>query len=237
MLRQWVERVGHLYAGVEFDASDVTEPVQAFGLHEWNAMRFRVLARIRGASLQKTFDHECDFYFVADLDNFLRPCTLRELVAANLPIVAPLLRHIDPGSPYSNYHAEIDQNGYYQESAQYHWVLNRWVRGLIEMPVVHCTYLLRADILDRVSYADDTGRHEYVVFSGSARKAGIPQYFDNRQVYGYLTLEDDAADFARCRALLQAEIDRAGRTQAAHDRAAPAPQREPAPLLDRSLVP
>ena len=40
------------------------------------------------------FEHRCDFYFVADIDNFIRPGTLRELVALNLPIVAPFLRSI-----------------------------------------------------------------------------------------------------------------------------------------------
>jgi len=41
-----------------------------------------------------------------------------------------------------------------------------------------------------LSYVDGSGRHEYVVFAESARRAGITQYLDNRQVYGYLTLED-----------------------------------------------
>ena len=58
-------------------------------------------------------DEACDFYFVPDVDNFIRPCALRELVALDLPIVAPLLRSISPGAFYSNYHAEVDANGYY----------------------------------------------------------------------------------------------------------------------------
>lgn len=233
LLREWVDRVGHRYAGVEFDSSDVSEQVQRFGVHEWNATRFRVLGHIRAVSLRKTFEHDCAYYFVADLDNFLRPCTLRELVAANLPIVAPFLRHADPASYYSNYHADVDRNGYYKESAQYHWILNRWVRGLMELPVIHCTYLLRADILHRLSYQDESGRHEYVVFSESARKASIPQYFDNRQIYGYLTLEEDAAAFDRCRALLQHEInaaDQAVRTPATL-------QPDSGALLDVTAVP
>ena len=55
------------------------------------------------------------------------------------------------------------------------------------MPVVHCTYLVRADVIPELTYEDESDRHEYVVFSDSARKAGIPQYLDNRQVYGYIT--------------------------------------------------
>ncbi|MGO9547739.1 MAG: glycosyltransferase [Rhodomicrobium sp.] len=186
LLREWVERVGHLYAAVELDATDVETPVQQFGAHEWNSTRFHVLGHIRKVSLSRALEYQCDFYFVTDVDNFIRPCTLSELAALNLPIVAPFLRSLGSGDAYSNYHADIDANGYYEECDQYSWVLNRWVRGIIEIPVVHCTYLIRADVLDHVLYQDGTGRHEYVIFSESARKQRIPQYLDNRQVYGYI---------------------------------------------------
>ncbi|QPC91649.1 glycosyltransferase family 25 protein [Mesorhizobium sp. INR15] len=190
LLREWLERVGHLYAAVEIDASDVVDRVEQFGEHEWNETRFRVLGRIRNISLRKTLEHGCDFYFVVDVDNFVRSATLRELVALDLPIVAPLLRSISPGKYYSNYHAEVDANGYYMQCDQYGWVLNRHVRGVIEMPLVHCTYLVRADVLTELTYEDDTPRYEYVIFADSARKAGIVQYLDNRQVYGYITFGD-----------------------------------------------
>jgi tetratricopeptide (TPR) repeat protein len=204
MLREWLARVGDRYAEVQLDAADVPEPVERFGIHEWNATRFKVLARIRDASLRKTIEHGCDYYFVADIDNFLRPCTLRELVALGLPVAAPFLRSAEQSSYYSNYHAEIDGNGYYLECDQYHWALNRWVRGIIEMPVVHCTYLVRADVAPELAYEPTAGRHEYVVFSESARRAGVPQYLDNRQVYGYLGRQDDHVALAR--SLLEMEL-------------------------------
>ena len=207
ILREWVERVGHLYAAVEFVADDVAEPVQQFGAHEWNAMRFRVLGRIRNISLSRAVEHKCDFYFVADADNFIRPCTLRELLAVDLPIVSPLLRSIEAGQFYSNYHAEVDANGYYKNCDQYQWILNRWVRGVIEVPVVHTTYLIRADMIHAVNYEDATDRHEYVVFSDSARQAGAVQYLDNRQVYGYIAFDEGSPQYVvggveRARSLL-----------------------------------
>jgi hypothetical protein len=82
------------------------------------------------------------------------------------------------------------------------------------VPVIHCTYLVRADVMADLTYEEDSVRHEYVVFSDSARKAGIPQYIDNRQVYGYVTFgEGDAMHMAdgieRARALLLDAGDRA----------------------------
>ena len=108
-----MSRVRDSYAGVEMDEFDVEAPVEQFGVHEWNATRFGVLAHIRNVSLAATQRFGCDYYFVVDVDNFLRPHTLRELIALGLPIVAPLLRHVDPNSSYSNYHAAIDANGYF----------------------------------------------------------------------------------------------------------------------------
>jgi GR25 family glycosyltransferase involved in LPS biosynthesis/glycosyltransferase involved in cell wall biosynthesis len=212
LLRDWVAKIGAHYAAVIFDAENVAAPVERFASHEWNAERFSVLGKIRNESLAQARAAGCAFYFVADCDNFIRPGTLRELVALNLPIVAPLLRTIDPTRFYSNYHAEIDAQGYFQNCDQYQWILNRWIRGVLEVPVVHCTYLVRTDVSAALSYEDDTGRYEYVVFSDSARRAGIPQYIDNRQVYGYITFDAGHAEhvengYARARELLQIDAD------------------------------
>ncbi len=195
ILRDWIARVGSSYAAVELDAAPVEEPVETFAQHEWNATRFRVLGNIRNVSLAKTGEHACDFYFVCDVDNFIRPCTLRELVALKLPIVAPLLRITDPDGYYSNFFAEIDPNGFYGHCDQYQWILQRRVRGVFEVPLVHCTYLIRGDVIPKLRYLDGSDRYEFVVFSDGARKAGIQQYIDNRQVYGYITFdaESDAA--------------------------------------------
>jgi len=196
ILREWVARVGDLYAGVEFDAEDVDEPVQRFGVHEWNETRLRVICRIRNISLRRALELECEFYFTADVDNFIRPCTLRELVALNLPIVAPFLRAINPGAFYSTFHAETPEFwGWYRHCDQYDWAVNRFVRGLLEMPVVHCTYLVRSDVIPELTYEDDAGRYDFAVFSESARKAAISQYLDNRQIYGYLSWDKDGPDY------------------------------------------
>ncbi len=210
ILAQWIETFGAQYAAVEFDASDVEDPVQTYELHEWNATRFRVLGRIRQESLQRAIHHGCDFYFTADVDNFIRPNTLRELVALQLPIVAPFLRSVERGSYYSNYHAAVDDQGYYSHCDQYDWVLNRWITGVVEMPVVHCTYLVRTDVIPLLNYQDGTDRHEYVIFSDSARKSNVVQYIDNRQIYGYMARDDIRSDTEQARILLSRSPTHAG---------------------------
>lgn len=195
VLKNWVDRVGDLYAGVFFDSTDVAEQVQNYKQHEWNSERFKVLGKIRQDSVDWAHQHR-SHYFVADCDNFLYPDTIEKMVEANLPIVAPLLR-VEDHRFYSNYHAAIDQNGYFADSPFYYNILSRQIRGLIELPVVHCTYLIRHDVADKISYDDNSYRYEYVIFSDSARKQNIPQYLDNRKVYGRITFAENQEDFEK----------------------------------------
>lgn len=187
ILRSWVEKVQDKYLGVFFDASDVTEDITQYKQHEWNCTRFKVLGRLRQESLNWAYERG-SHYFVADCDNFIFPWTLENIVATNLPIVAPLL---NSNCAYSNFHAAIDANGYLLDCPLYLPLVNRDIRGLIELPVVHCTYFVNYDVLHEMSYDDDSYRFEYVIFSDTARKKNIPQYLDTRKMYGYITFAEN----------------------------------------------
>ncbi len=208
ILKRWLNLNGHLYSGVTFNSENVSANVEQYGVHEWNAARFSVLAKIRQESMLETLKENCQYYFVTDLDNFLLPHTLSTLVSRQLPIVAPLLRYAlssvqfpDPqGSPdadayhyvYSNYHNIVDPNGYYFENQNYYRILEREIIGMIKVPLIHCTYLIDAKFISKLYYSDNSERHEYVIFAHSARNAGIDQYLDNSEVFGCLTLVENA---------------------------------------------
>jgi ADP-heptose:LPS heptosyltransferase/GR25 family glycosyltransferase involved in LPS biosynthesis/glycosyltransferase involved in cell wall biosynthesis len=194
VLAEWLARVADQYEAIEFDDSNVPEPVETLDVYEWDETRLRVLAAIRQQSMTRALARGVDYYFVADVDNFLKPNTLRNLVELGLPIVAPLIRHSDHTSLYSNFHHKIDASGYFAPSDQYDAILGQAISGIIEVPVVHSTYLVRRDVIPKLTYLDATSRHEYVVFSESARHSAICQFLDNRQVYGYLTFAQEAAD-------------------------------------------
>ena len=142
-------------------------------------------------SLGKTEQYACDYYFVVSLNNYIRPRTLKALVDARLPIVAPMLRQEDLTRLYSNYHEKADAAGYYKDSEEYQWLLSQRVRGLCLVDVVLGTYLVRGDCIVKLTYRDGTGRLEYVVFSHSARASGVPQYLDNREIYGYIGMTNN----------------------------------------------
>lgn len=197
VLREWIERVGDRYAKIYFDDTDVADQVQQFKQHEWNYTRFRVLGKIRQDSVDWARENG-SHYFVADCDNFICPDTIESMLKTNLPIVAPFLRcHDAEHRYYSNYHDALDSNGYYAPSVFYYDVLDQRVKGIIEMPLVHCTYFIRCEVLDTVCYDDESARYEYVIFADSARSKNVGQYLDNRKIYGYISFAENVEDFEK----------------------------------------
>lgn len=193
ILFDWISKVGDLYAGFFFDDSDAPLSVKQFVQHEWNCTRFKVLGKIRQESLDWAYNHN-SHYFVADCDNFIYPHTVETMVKAYCPIVAPLLNSY---CAYSNFHAAIDANGYHLDAPFYLMLVNQEIKGLVQMPVVHCTYFIRHEVLDKMCYDDESYRFEYVIFSDNARKRGIPQYLDTRDCYGYISFAENSNDLVK----------------------------------------
>jgi len=212
ILESWLAKHRAEYRYVSYDSSDIADAVQEYKVHEWNGVRFRALAKIRQASIDACLQSDCDYYFVIDVDNFLFPETLKDLIEANKPIVAPLLRYAVandefPDTPedqervgshkcryYSNYHHMVDDYGSILNEPVYYQLLYRvqGYKGIWDVDCVHCTYLIQRKYLDKLTYLEDSDRYEYMVFSESARKAKINQYLDNRKIYGILTLTENA---------------------------------------------
>ncbi len=185
ILADWTECCGDYYASLDVDGSNNTEPPLVSSSFTG--------AQLREQSLRKSLETDCHFYFAVDTDVFLRPNALRCLTEVDLPIVSPLLRHVDPRKLYSNFHEQIDINGYFVSSEGYYWLLEQKIRGWCQVPVIHSCYLVRRDVIPKLSYDDCSGRLTYVIFSDSARKGGIQQYLNNQEVYGYLSPNGDAA--------------------------------------------
>ena len=186
ILRNFIRRFGHLYASCFFNSDSILERLKNYKPHEWNAERFKVLGKIRQDSIEYAISKNAH-YFVADCDNFISPDTLEKLfLIRHMGVVAPILF---TQNTYSNYHYEIDSNGYYAPDPRYYTILKKEIMGCFEVKVVHCTYFVANQFLGAVCYDDGSRRYEYVIFSESMRKNGIPQVIDNR-IEGFLTLKD-----------------------------------------------
>ena len=185
ILKQYVTYHGNLYHEIYEDYSDVSENVEDYGEHEWNSVRFEVLGKIRQKSLMVAYENNYDYYFVIDCDNFIVPDTLTALINSNKDVIGPFIKK--PHELYSNYHHCTTENGYFKTCPEYSFIHSQKIKGLIEVDVIHCTYLIRTSVIPKLRYLDGTGRHEYVIFSESCRENQIPQYIDNTRVWGWLT--------------------------------------------------
>jgi glycosyltransferase involved in cell wall biosynthesis len=189
ILSKWINEYKDLYKEVYFDYSDVSEQISQYKQHDWNPLRFRVLAKIRNDSLNFALS-KGTHYFVADCDNFILPITLTNLYHAKVPIVGPLLTSSSNNGNYSNYHEKSDPQGYFANSAGYFDLLHQKITSLVSVDVIHCTYFIRYEYLSKLTYSDQTSRHEYVIFSESARKQNILQFLDTRFNYGRITFAE-----------------------------------------------
>ena len=155
--------------------------------HDWTTERLRVLGAIRNKSLRIAKASGCDYYFVVDCDNFITPSTLKHLILQRKPIIAPMLTAIpQANNDYSNFFCSVDEDGYYAYNELYWNIWARDVIGTIEVPLVHCTYLIDARYLDALTYVDDSEQHEFVIFARSARDNGVCQYICNEDIFGTL---------------------------------------------------
>lgn len=193
ILRSFIENNKNLYERIIFNNASVAQNLTTH--HNWNRERFSVLGKIRKESLQAAADLKCEYYFVIDCDNFILPHTLKKLMRFDVPIIAPFLV-TDEGTYYSNFHYEVDTNGYLEEDDRYYHIFSRAIKGIFQVKVVHCTYLIRAEYLDKLYYEDGSGRYEYVIFSDSARKNNISQYIDNTEMYGLITFKTKSEEMA-----------------------------------------
>ena len=192
ILQTFVQEHGSKYASVFFDYTNVSSTLTTFKNHEWNPTRFEILGRIRQESVDFA-KAKGAHYFVADCDNFFVPNTLDKMLEqVSLGVIAPMLV---TKTAYSNYHYDVDANGYLKPHPNYLKVLNRAIMGCVEVKVVHCTYFVAHHQLENVCYDDKSARYEYVIFSDTLRKKGVPQYLDNHQYYGFLTFADTTDEF------------------------------------------
>lgn len=192
VLEEFIAIHSESYASIFYNSDSISQSLTQYSQHEWNYERFKILGKIR----QESIDHARligAHYFVVDCDNFISPTCLAEMFSMRgLGVIAPLLRS---KTAYSNYHYSVTETGYYKENPAYFTILRNEIRGCFEVAVVHCTYFISKDLLQEISYDDESARYEYVIFSDVLRRKNIHQYIDNRHEYGTLTFAETREEF------------------------------------------
>lgn len=175
VLSDWINRVWERYAGVFFDDSNVSD-----------CDYFDVERKLKQEAIDWAREQKSHFFVVA-CNNFIQSNTLDDLLKTNLSIVAPLLR--SKNDIYSDFSLPIKQHGSYAECPLCNIFLNQGVKGLIQVPIVYSSYLVRHEVLEYIVYDDQNSvkLKGLVIFKDSARKNNIPQYLDTRAKYGRIS--------------------------------------------------
>ena len=201
ILEEFLARFGTEFLGVHYEKESINPDLKNITNHEWNSTTLNVMGELRQKSIDFAMANNFDLYFTSDCDNFLIPQTLEKLISLNLPCVAPLLRcsiptlsapGISENKYYSNFHFEINSNYSFKDSEIYRKIMDNDIQGVIQVPLVHCTYLLKKNIFGFVNYMEIEGNWEYRNFAISLNKAKVEQFIDARRTYGYLTLSNHA---------------------------------------------
>lgn len=152
---------------------------------------------IRNKSLKKVKESDSDYYFSVESDCLITPCTLKELIKTDKPIVSPLL-HTIPGENqvYSNYFYAISKAGYYINHPNYLSILHRTMKGTFKVPVVFKVYLIQSDAVDKLGQIDKTNEYDFIVFARHARQKNVDQYICNEKEFGLIVRmgEENAAE-------------------------------------------
>lgn len=147
-----------------------------------------------------------------DADVFLtHQHTLRDLIALNQPIVAPML--LSDGL-YSNFWCGMTADYYYQRTDEYQTIYKFDKRGQFPVPMVHSAVLInlndkRSDSLtfnktilgERFSIPAAEFQliptDDVILFAISANYSRIPLLISNDELYGYVTVPIDPHDDMR----------------------------------------
>ena len=156
----------------------------------WTTKKLSVMQQVRQKSLDVCSAEKSEYYFVLDTDNWVEPCTLKYLIAQQKPIVAPFLKDYAERNVYSNFFYVVNEWGFLGDDSGESTKI--WRRdtpeliGTIEVPLVHCCYLINCKHINDLSYIGEVGDWEFIVFANSARKNKVTQYLCNERMFGFV---------------------------------------------------
>ena len=203
-LLDWTQRVHKDYKKVIFEHGDYSGLNREMGWQDQNGRRLHIMSIIRQRSLDLCKTEKCDYFFPIDTDNWVEPITLKYLIGKNKPLIAPFLKDFAERTIYSNFFYAVNPWGFIgtdsNDESRKIWH-RKQMCGTFEVPLVHCTYLLDCNYIDKVKYHDGSNQWEFITFANSARENEVKQYLCNERMFGFVRY-DTVVDSNYCYDLL-----------------------------------
>ena len=154
---------------------------------KYDSVNFEI-SKSNPATVKNSFlyeNPESEWIFITSSDVFLRPFTLRTLISKNLPIVAPLLRPLPlQYTSFRNFFLSATETGYYKENSEYADVVDRKKTGTFRADCVYGAYAIRTNYAYKLNF-EDGSTWDFIAFSNTARKNGVPQFICNEKEFGH----------------------------------------------------
>jgi len=183
LLNTWINKSKNAYNHISLIEHDV--PISCASVP--NDQRFVLFSEIKNGYLTSTKNLGCSHCFILESDSFVKPFTLKQLIAQNKPIVAPLLRPVpEANDAFRNFFPDVTDRGYFNNHAIYAPIADRQAIGTFRVPVVSHVYLIQAKFIDRLNFSGETPEWEFVTFARNARANEIHQYICNEYEFGSL---------------------------------------------------
>lgn len=202
LMQEWLARVQPLYNHVDFyDDNSESSYSDSEGPFDWSRKRVNNILRLRQEALNTARVSWVDYLMFVDCDNFLMSKKiLKDLIRENKPIVAPML-NATFSKHYTNFWGDMDENGYYKRSDNYHDIHTRIISGIFRVPVVHSTFLIQTRHPATTTLAFYPPPNEYhgpfddiIIFAYNCILADIPTFIVNKDFYGIMLIPMDKND-------------------------------------------
>lgn len=88
----------------------------------------------------------------------------------------------------------------------------RQIRGIYQVPLVHCTYLIKTEVIPKLHYYEaNSGDYEFVIFAKSARNNNVNMFIDNQYYWGFIIFENKIkVDYELLKLLYNEDFNRVG---------------------------
>ncbi|CAL1530548.1 unnamed protein product [Lymnaea stagnalis] len=211
ILKEWLSAVTHLYHQVEYKVDDTREgyPDEESPC-DWTGQRFAHVIKLREKALNYARSIWADYIFMVDADVTLEnEKTLQILMGQKKFIIGPMLNSSVEGF-YSNFWAGMTEKGYYVRTDQYIPIVERQIKGVFAVPMVHTAVLIDLHHYrsPNVSFSQPpegyTGpTDDIIIFAHSVKALGETMHVINTEYIGKLmipldkryTLEEESDQF------------------------------------------
>lgn len=213
-IEKWIENHKSSYAEISCIKGNGENLVDPFLVIAHPLRKSVFLRNAREKFLKDAKERSCDYCFLVDSDVLLAPCTLKELMAKQKPIITPVLRPIpESNDTHCNFLATVNEKGFSSYDFDFFsmntlgnfyddtpYIVERRLQGTWQVASAFGAYLIESSYIDNLSFQDEIQSEDFFALARNAKKNGVEHFICNEKEFGSfihfhkkLSLEEERA--------------------------------------------